>query len=179
MEGGSVKSKPYRFSLALRRLRASLACLVLVLASGAALSAQASGMSAADEAAIGRVVLGDGLLGKLLAVKQEGQAMGIGKAEVSPSALTSLDALAKATLAVDPRVAGLLARHGLTARDSAAAYIALMRAVVAVQMAASPAMAAHAAAAMKATTPANVAYAKSHMAKVQAVLSGGDDADEE
>ena len=105
--------------------------------------------------------------------------MGIRKAEVSPSALTSLDALAKATLAVDPRVAGLLAKHGLTARDSAASYIALMRAVVAVQMAASPAMAAHAAAAMKGTTPANVAYAKSHMAKVQAVLSDGDDADDE
>lgn len=64
----------------------------------------------------------------------------------------------------------MLARHGFTARDYAAAVLALMRAGVAAQLPASPA-------AMRGTTPANVAYVKSHRAKVQAVLSDDEDED--
>lgn len=152
--------------------RRLLAVAVLAIAMVGPLPALAGVMPAADELAVTRVVLNDGLLARLQGVSKDGKALGV-HADIplaEASRLDSLDALAKAMLAVDPRVAGVLARHGFVARDYAAAVVAMMRASVAAQMPASPA-------AMKGTTPANVAYAKAHMAQLQAIARDDEDED--
>lgn len=164
--------RPARAGLSGLRHLLAAAVFAGVMAGSLSAQAQTGAMPAADEQAIGRVVLGDDLLGRLQGTAKDGKARGIhtGIPLAEVARLDSLDALAKTLLAADPRLAGVLARHGFTARDYAAAVLALMRAGVAAQLPASPA-------ALRGTTPANVAYVKSHRAKVQAVLSDDEDED--
>lgn len=130
-------------------------------------------LPAADEQAVQQVALNQGLLDKLVGVKQDGQALGIAQTGVDPQTLTSLDAMSRAMLAKDPRIAGILGRHGLSGRQYAASVIAVMRAAVAAQMAGTP----YAASAMKGTTAANVAFAKTHQAQLGALTGDGEDED--
>lgn len=155
---------PIRKALA----RLPLLALALGLALTLPLAPVRAALPAADEQAIRHVVLTDGLLDKLVAIKAEGKAMGIKKAEANPAALTSLDAMARVATR-DPRTVGLLARHQISARNYAAASIAIVRASMAAQLGTS--------AGVNGTTPANVAFAKSRMGKIRALFMD-DDGDE-
>lgn len=122
----------------------------------------------ADEQTVQRVVLNDGLLDKLIAIKTEGRALGIDDEEVDPAVLDSLDAMARAATR-DSRVTGLLAKHGIGARDYAAASIALMRAGIAVQLGSSSTPAANG------TTAANVAFARKRADRIQSLFADEDE----
>ncbi|MGE4322274.1 MAG: hypothetical protein AB7E60_04520 [Sphingobium sp.] len=145
--------------------------LVLSLLAASAAVPAGAALPPADEQAVRQVILTDALLDTLIAIKAEGQALGIGESQADASVLVSLDAMARSATR-DARVAPLFARHGLSPRDYVTAAVALMRAGMAAQLGTS--------AAANGTTAANIAFAKSRMSRIAPIFGneGDEDGDE-